>query len=205
MLWMGVGMAAWSVLASAQSIYTCVDAKGRKITSDRPIPECVDREQRELNPSGSVRRSVGPTLSAAELASQEENHRKVVAENIRRNEDKRRDKVLLARYPDKAAHDRVRAESLVQIAEVIRTARQQIEDLRRQRRQIDVEMEFYKGNPAKAPATLRRQLEDNIASIDVQQRFIGDQESEKNRVNARFDEELARLNPMWQVSASAAR
>ncbi len=198
-------MAAWSLMVSAQSIYTCVDAKGRKITSDRPIPECMDREQKELNPSGSVRRSVGPTLSAVELAAQEENHRKAVAENVRRNEEKRRDKVLLARYPDRASHDRVRAESLVQIAEVIRTARQQIEDLRRQRRQIDAEMEFYKSNPAKAPAVLRRQIEDNIASIDAQQRFIGDQESEKNRVNARFDEELARLSPMWQASASAGR
>ena len=31
-----------------QGIYTCTDAKGRKLTSDRPIPECHDREQRVL-------------------------------------------------------------------------------------------------------------------------------------------------------------
>lgn len=201
----GLGMVAWMELASAQSIYTCVDARGRKFTSDRAIPECIDREQKELNPSGTVRRNVGPTLSPVELAAQEEVQRKAVAENNRRSEEKRRDKALLARYPDKASHDRVRAESLVHIAEVIRTARHQIDDLRKQRKLIDAEMEFYKSNPAKAPSVLRRQVEDNVANIEAQQRFIGDQEAEKNRVNARFDEELARLNSMWQASVSAVR
>ncbi|WP_432214584.1 DUF4124 domain-containing protein, partial [Salmonella enterica] len=35
-------------------IYTCVDAKGRKLTADRPILDCIDREQKELNASGQV-------------------------------------------------------------------------------------------------------------------------------------------------------
>jgi hypothetical protein len=33
--------------------YTCVDRKGNKRSSDRPIPECNDREQRVLNKDGS--------------------------------------------------------------------------------------------------------------------------------------------------------
>ena len=37
-------------------IYTCVDAKGRRLTSDRPIVECLDREQKELTPNGNVKR-----------------------------------------------------------------------------------------------------------------------------------------------------
>ena len=51
---------------NAQSIYTCVDKQGRKLTSDRPIPECIDREQRELGPSGTLRRVIGPTLTQQE-------------------------------------------------------------------------------------------------------------------------------------------
>ena len=39
----------------AQGIYTCVDAKGRRLTSDRPIMECIDREQNELSAGGTVR------------------------------------------------------------------------------------------------------------------------------------------------------
>ncbi|UUZ72441.1 DUF4124 domain-containing protein [Polaromonas sp. P1(28)-8] len=58
--------------AAAQSIYTCVDAKGRKITADRPIAECMDRTQQELTRSGRLRREVGPSLTAQERAAQEE-------------------------------------------------------------------------------------------------------------------------------------
>jgi len=40
--------------------YTCVDGKGNKRSSDRPIPECSDREQRVLNKDGSLRRVIPP-------------------------------------------------------------------------------------------------------------------------------------------------
>lgn len=200
-----IGMGAGPRIASAQSIYTCVDASKRTLTSDRPIPECRDREQKELNASGSVRRSVGPTLTAVEQAAQDEKRRAASLETARRNEEQRREKALLSRYPDKSAHDRVRAESLVHIADIIRGAAQQIEELRKQRKQLDAEMEFFKSNPAKAPPALRRQLEENESNVAIQKRFIGDQEGEKNRANARFDEELARLTPRWQASASVAR
>jgi hypothetical protein len=32
----------WAQSPSIGGIYTCVDAKGRKLTSDRPIAECAD-------------------------------------------------------------------------------------------------------------------------------------------------------------------
>src|SRR5436190_9468818 len=47
---------AWS---QSEGIYTCVDSKGRRLTADRPIAECTDRVQKELNPSGTVKRQVG--------------------------------------------------------------------------------------------------------------------------------------------------
>ena len=50
--------------ACADGIYTCVDAQGRRLTADRPIRECIDREQNELNASGTVKRKIGPSLTA---------------------------------------------------------------------------------------------------------------------------------------------
>ena len=58
--------------AMAQGIYTCVDGKGRKITSDRQIAECTDRTQHEVSPAGVVMRVLGPALTERELAAQEE-------------------------------------------------------------------------------------------------------------------------------------
>ena len=64
--------------AMAQSIYTCTDAKGRKITSDRPVADCVDRTQQELTPQGTVKRVMGPTLTAQERAALEEKDKAAV-------------------------------------------------------------------------------------------------------------------------------
>ena len=53
---------------------------------------------------------------------------------------------------------------------------------------------------------LRRRLDDNAKSAAVQNRFIGEQEDEKKRVNARFDEERVRLKQLWSgETATTAR
>jgi len=66
--------------SAPQGIYTCTDAKGRKLTSDRPIPECADREQRVLNPSGTVKTIVGPSLTGPERAALEARQRREAEE-----------------------------------------------------------------------------------------------------------------------------
>jgi len=186
-----------AVPGAGPSIYTCVDARGRTLTSDRPIPDCIDREQRELNPSGTVRRRVEPTYTAKELAEREERQRQAEQAAIRQREERRRERALLVRYPSATAHDRERTEALTQIEVVIQAARKRLGELAEERRKIDDELEFYAKDPARAPSSVRRQIEDNDQSMAVQKRFIGEQEDEKRRVNARFDEERARLRELW--------
>ena len=211
-----LALAAWvagtSTNASAQAVapvqggvYTCVDAKGRKLTSDRPIVECIDREQKILNPSGTVRARVGPSLTAKELADIEAKEKREAEERNRTAEEKRRDRALLTRYPSKAVHDQERADALAQITVVIKAASNRLEELGKQRRSIDEEMEFYKKDPTKAPAYVRRQLEENTQSQAVQRRFIGEQEAEVKRVNERFDDELGRLKQLWAAAAAVPK
>ena len=182
-------------------VYTCTDAKGRKLTSDRPIPECTDREQKILNPSGTVKAKVGPTLTAQEKAEQEQLAKREAEERGRLAEEKRRDRALLTRYPNRQVHDKERQEAINGINVVIQAAALRLNDLVSQRKGIDEEMEFYKKDTSKAPAYLRRQLEENIQSQSVQIRFINEQKAEVERVNMRFDEELVRLRQLWPTIA----
>ncbi len=186
----------------AGGVYTCKDAKGRTLTSDRPIPECIDREQKVLNPSGTVKAKVGPTLTAQEQTELEQQQKREAEEKGRLTEEKRRDRALLVRYPNKAVHDQERREAVAQIGVVMKAATNRLEELARQRKALDDEMEFYKQDPTKAPAYLRRQLEENSQSQTVQKRFISDQETEIRRVNVRFDDELIRLRQLWQPTAA---
>ena len=198
----GAEFAAAQPQGASGSIYTCVDRNGRRLTADRPIPECLDREQRELSPSGTTRRQIGPSLTEIERAAQEAQRRKDEEERARVVEERRRERVLVARYPDKAAHDVERAAAVQVVDDVTATAEKRIVELKAERKKLDVEMEFYKKDPNKAPMTLRRKIGEVDESVAEQQRFIAGQEQEKRRVHARFDAELAQLRKLWDAQRS---
>ena len=183
-------------------IYTCTDQYGRKLTSDRPIPECQDREQRELNRSGSTRRVVPPSMSAVEQqkAAQRQRDEKCQAEIARSQQ--RLDQALVARYPDKAAHDAGRRDALQQSQIIIDGARLNLASLQAERQRMDEEMEFYKKDPSKTPPALRRALEKNQRDMEQQELAINNQTGEQARINAAFDEELARLQQLWAQRAA---
>lgn len=199
---MGGLLAVCGVGVSAQTIYTCVDTKGHKRTSDRPIAECLDREQYELNPSGTVRRTIGPNMTASERAVAEAREKELAEERARAAEEKRRERALLIRYPNKGIHDRERAEAIGQVDEVIKAANKRVVELTAQRESLNAEFEFYKKDPSRAPASLKRQVEDIEHSTGVQKRFLAEQEGEKKRINARFDEDLATLRKLWALRAA---
>lgn len=201
--WYCSGFALAALLASnamAQGIYTCVDAKGRKITSDRPIPDCIDRTQQEISPQGTVKRVIGPTLTAQERAVQDDKDKAALELRLQAQEEKRRDKAVLARFPNLAAHDKERGQVLEQIDEVIKSAAKRTVELAEQRVAINADYEFYKKDPSKAPGALKRRLEENDSNIAVQQRFIVEQDAGKRRVNQRFDEELVKLRVLWAMA-----
>jgi Domain of unknown function (DUF4124) len=201
--WCLMGAAAWAQGAAAGSIYSCVDAKGRRLTSDRPIPECIDREQRELNSSGTTKRVVGPTLTAQERIALEEKQKAQAEEKLRLLEEKRRDRAMLSRYPNRAAHDKERNSAVAQVDEVIKAAAKRVAELTDDRKALDAELEFYKKDPSKVPGSLKRRVDETERAADVQKRFIADQELEKKRVHLRFDEELIRLKQLWALAAPA--
>lgn len=196
-----ISLAGLAENAAAQSIYTCVDGRGRKITADRPIAECMDRTQQELNRTGTVKRQVGPSLTAEERAVQDEKDKAAAEVRAREAEEKRRDRALLLRYPSRAVHDQERVTALAQVDEVIKASNKRTLELAEQRKAIQAEFEFYVKDPGKAPLSLKRKLEENDNSSAVQKRFVQDQEQEKKRVNVRFDEELVKLKPLWAMAA----
>lgn len=197
-------LAAGGVLpvAAQQGIYSCVDAQGRHLTSDRPIPACIDREQQELNPSGTVKRTVPPSLTASERAAKEAKAREAQEAQARVEDEKRRDRALLARYPDKATHDKERNAALAVADDVMAAANRRTALLAADRQRIDAELEFYKKDPSKIPPRLKREIQENQQQTAEQKRFVTSMEGEKSRINARFDEELSRLQVLWKAAAA---
>lgn len=178
-----------------KGIYTCTTADGRKLTGDRPIPECTAREQRVLNPDGSQRTTLPPFLSPEERAAKEAADRRAAAERVAQLDAIRRDRTLMQRYPTEAAHQRARTAALDDANKATRISERRIKDLAQERKPLLDEAEFYKGRPL--PAKLKQALDANDASIEAQHVLIENQKAEVVRLNARFDAELARLKKLW--------
>ena len=181
--------------APSRGIYTCTTPDGRKLTSDRPIPECVAREQRVLNPDGSQRTTLPPFLSPEERAAKEAADRRAAAERIAQQDAIRRDRTLVQRYPNEAAHQRARHVALDDANKAMRISERRIKDLTTERKPLLDEAEFYKGKAL--PAKLKQALDANDAAVEAQQVLIENQKAELVRINKSFDAELARLKKLW--------
>lgn len=187
------GLAA-SAGAQAAGIYSC-EINGKRITSDRPIPECLTRDQRLLNSDGSVKRIVPPSPTADERAAQEERDAQAALERANRREAVRRDRNLLQRFPTQAAHDKARASALEDVRLALRASEQRLERLQKDRKPLLDETEFYVGKPL--PVKLKQQLEGNEAASEAQRNLIANQQAELVRINALYDAELERLRKLW--------
>lgn len=192
-------VAAWCCQAGAQThIYSCVDAKGRHLTADRPIMDCLDREQKEYGETGTVKGRLPPSYTAQERAIQDEKiHQAQVAEQ-RQAEFRRRDRVLLSRYPDAASHQHERAASLARLDDAIAAGQRRVVDLAQQRKELDTQSASAK-KVAKANQ-IKRQLDENADNMAAQQRLLAAQRDERQRIASRFDDEFARLQVLWNAA-----
>jgi len=184
--------------ATAQSapahIYTCVDANGKRLTSDRPIPECTAREQRVLNADGSVKKVVPPTLTAEELAEQEARERERQIKRVAELDAVRRDRNLRARYPTEASHKKARQAALEDLSRTMERSQKRLELLAADRKPLLEEAEFYTGR--QLPPQLKQQLEGNETTATALRELIQNQQAEMQRINAAFDIELTRLRAL---------
>lgn len=189
-LW-GATTTAWA----AAGIYSCIDGHGKRLTSDRPIPECLDREQRLLNKDGSQRKLVAPRQTPQERAAADEVRRQRELADLALKDAVRRDRNLMFRYPNDAAHQKARQSSLDDIRKAIASSEKRIADLVAERKPLMADAEFYKGK--RLPFKLKSALEGNDTSQAAQREIIGNQRAEMVRINAMYDVELARLKKLW--------
>ena len=180
---------------STAGIYTCVDSQGRKLTADRPIPDCAAKEQRILNSDGSLRAIHPPSLTAEERGERDARERRLAEDRMAVADAGRRDRNMMKRYPNEASHQRAREAALDTVRLAIRATEVRLSELASERRPLVNEAEFYQGRPL--PPKLRQQLDAIDASVEAQRSATANQEAELGRVTRLFDLELERLRKLW--------
>lgn len=183
----------------SNSIYTCLDASGRRITADRPIPECTGREQQVLNRDGSRHGVRPPTLTTEEQAELEARERLAAEKRAAQADAARRDRNLVTRYPSEQVHRRAREAALDTVRLAMKATESRLRELAAERKPLRDEAEFYVSKPM--PAKLRAAIDANDAALDAQRSSAANQEAELRRINRLYDVELDRLRKLWAGAA----
>ena len=194
---------AQPVISSPPAIYSCTDDDGRTITSDRPIPACARRPMRELNPDGSLRRIIAPPLS------RDEERERAALEKQRRDEawarkvQQARDRNLLLTFEDEQSLESMRRRGLADIDHEIRLATQRILSLDKELKIAQEAAATWKAaNPRKQlPFAYQQRITDAANAILAEDALIADRNTERGRVNDRFDADARRLRELLGTPA----
>ncbi len=185
----GICVASGLVLAQTR-IYTCKDANGKTITSDRPLPECQGREGRVLSGQGATVKKIEAPLTPEQIAAREIEDQKKREDDERRREQARRDKALLNTYANVEDIESKRQRALAQVEREARESERRISMLERQALENRSESEFYKKK--QMPSDLKRRLDENEAALKAEKHLFGSKKSEVAQVNVKFDEDKKR-------------
>ena len=180
--------------ASGPQTYSCT-VNGKKLVSDRPIPECNGIAQNVLNSDGSVRKVLAPPPTDDERERIEAQQRDAIVERTRQQEAVRRDRNLLARFPNEAAHNKARQAALEDVRKSVHLSESRLAALAVERKPLMEEAEFYVGKPQ--PIKLKTQLDANDASGEALRDLLKNQQLEVVRIDRLYDAELDRLKKLW--------
>lgn len=172
------------------SIYTCRDASGRTLSSDRPIPECSNRAMRELAPAGHLRREIEapPTPEQLRQREQAEQRRLLQAEQQRLAEA--RDRALLMTYGNLHSLEVSRKRQLADLQRDIGIVEARLTATGKELENAKAELAAA-GSQA-SPAAQRR-VEDVSRILSSDAYRLSKLRTEEIRLNERFDDDAQRL------------
>ena len=183
---------------AAAEIYSCKDATGRVITSDRPIPECADR-------AVTVRKNVGQAAKEIPRPLTPEERRKAQAEEARQKElaiaeeeRQKQERYLLTHYRSEDDIERDRKEKLNSVKEKIRIGNEQIQFVTKLLTDLDAEkLRRPQASPAES-ASFDNRANALRNSIKKTQDSNYAAETEQAKINAQFDAILKQYREIVQ-------
>ncbi len=199
-------LGAIAVAAQAQvkaQVYTCTTATGRKITADRPIPECMDREQRELQTSTGRVNIVKPKQTEAERWAEREAQKQAERDREAALQQQRRDQQLLARYPDEAALEEKRSYMLDEIKKRWAPTLEEQAEIDARRKEISAAAELRRKTGKAADfSTAKEAVQLERRTLQLRP-MMEKAHADLDRVNQEMDADLARLRYLRGQAQSA--
>lgn len=186
-------------VAHAQ-IFSCKDAAGRMITSDRPMPECADRMTRELSNHGFVRREIPPPLTPEQRRQKQLDEEKRIQDAALAQEQKQRDRAILLRYRNEGDINAAREREIGQLKERIARENAAIEEAEKQAGAVQKEAKSGRHPPS---MQTRVQLETGDKIIKESRNSIAQLQADTEAVKTKYDGTLLRYRELTGAGTKA--
>lgn len=181
-------------VAQGRITYCCTGDGGRQVCSDLLPQACYGKAYREINSRGVTIRRVDAPLTAEQRALKEAEAQKAKEEEIRRQEQDRRNRALLATYATEQDIDYVRDRAIADVQRNIKTSQEKLDELAKRKQQLDGEAEFYKKKAM--PQQLQAQIRDVEGEIKAQQGAVEGRQKEIEALKARYEDEKQRYREL---------
>ena len=175
-------------------IYTCKDASGKTITSDRPLPECQGREGRVLSKTGTTVQTIEAPLTDDQRAARDAEEEKKKEAAVVRAEQLRRDKALLSTYQNLDDLESKRQRALLQVEREMRESEKRMGVLEKVEQENKQEQEFYKRK--QMPVELKRRVDENEGALRAEKLLLASKKGEIVQVNQKFDDDKKRYTEL---------
>jgi len=183
--------------AQGRTTYCCTGDNGRQICSDVLPEQCYGKAYREVNSRGMTIKKVEAPLTAEQRAVREAEIRQARDEDLRRKEEDRRNRALLATYSSEQDIDYVRDRAVADVEKTIKASQEKLAELNKRKQQLDDEAEFYKKKSP--PPQLQAQMRDNDAEIKAQQTAIDARNKDIEALKKRYEDEKLRYRELTKA------
>lgn len=191
---------------SGPEIYSCTDANGRNITSDRPIADCAKRELRVLNSDGSLREVISAPLTKDQQKQRARDEQQRLEEAWAKKVQQARDRNLLQTFEDERAIESLRRRTIADIDHEVKLATLRILSLDKEMKIAQQEVERFKQERggSRVPFVYQQRITDAANAILAEDALIKDRREERERANTRFDADSKRLSELLGRPARSA-
>jgi hypothetical protein len=185
----GTLLAAAPALAQ-KTMYKYVDANGKTVYTDKPPIEYSGKASEQLNAQGTVIRRNQAALTAEQRAAAEEARKRKVEDDVRAQEEKRKNTALLNTYSSESDIDAARERALKVNEDAIKDTERKIAAAEKRRAQLAAETEFYRNKTL--PVQLKRDMQSNENELKAQAELLEAKRRETAIINGKYDEDRRR-------------
>ncbi|MFZ6800932.1 DUF4124 domain-containing protein [Undibacterium sp. Di24W] len=180
-----------SIDEASADIFRCVNAQGKLVTSDRPIPECANRAVKVYNNNGNFKSEIAAPLSSEEKKRLELEAEKRKAQQLVDEERMREERYLLAHYQEEADIQTARKRAVDALLEKKRLANEQLQGLGQILASLQLELKNSKKS-SKESESMRLRADDLSTSINSSRNAMMFYDQEIARTNQEYDQTLQR-------------